>query len=584
MPSAVHTVYQVLKKDIRPHVKALAGVIVLTLGIVTTEAISPWPFRLIIDNVLGEDTANYTEIFHSRLALGIAVTFLFFFVNALQTILEYFHAIVLKKVIRRIIFDFSRTAFSNIELMNIGFYRTQEIGDYIYRLSNDVYALGVMLEDGVLPIITSLLFVTVTTTILFFINVKLTLLSLVALPFLVIGLYYFNEKIVRVSRRSERMNSTLYSFIQETLSQLKTIQAFSQEEHEATLFDHKMESSLMTDFKLNKLNFLLSLVVGIIIAVSYTLIIGYGITAALYGEITVGLLVVFIFYLDNLTQPILNIIYAVSLFKENKVKVERMSTFFSKSSQLRAEGSIQEITNTAISFKNVTLKSSEGAAILNNVSLEIEEHKLTVIVGVSGSGKTSVISLLPRLIDEPTKGTIFLGGKDIREYDIHTLRNSISLVSQESQLFNSTIKEVIAFGNKDCSDEDIYRAARLATADDFINRMPGKYNFKVGEAGNYLSGGQRQRLMIARALVKPAKIYIFDEPLSALDLSTRKRVWQNIKNACEGKTTIIVTNVLDVITKADNIIVMNNSSVLRSGKNIDLLNKINLYKLILRTD
>jgi|SRR5579859_659317 len=575
---------KVLRWNIRPHLPGLFAVFLLTLFIIGLEALAPWPFKFLIDNVLNEESTAYLTIFQSRVTFGFFVVMAFFLINILLNLGDYLHDTLLKNVIRKIILEFSEIAFANIELLNIGYYRTQEIGDYIYRLNNDVSAIGSFIEDGVLPIVTSSLYVVVTTIVLFFISVKLTLLSLIALPFLAFGLYIFNNRIVLVSRKSEEWNSTVFTFVQEALTQLKIIQAFSQEKEESREFDNKIQSSLSTGFRLEKLNFLLSLIVGIIIATSYSFIIAYGINSVLAGEITTGLLVIFIFYLDNLTSPILSIIYAVSDMKENWVKIEHMGVFFNKKSQLENAGAIKEITHSNIEFKNIYLDGEEDAKILDDISLSIPEGKVTVIVGVSGSGKTSVVSLIPRLIKEPSRGKIFLGENPLNDYDIHTLRNSISLVPQENYLHNTSIYNIIAYGNPDCTEADVYEAARMADAHEFIEDLPGKYKFHVGEAGNYLSGGQRQRLMIARAFVKKAQIFIFDEPLSSLDIQTRSLVWKNIKKVCKDKTTIIISNVLDVITEADHVIMINKGKVVHAGKHSDLLKKSNLYKLVLHTE
>lgn len=576
--------YRNLQKEIRPYYGWFVIVIFLTFISVGLEALSPWPFKFLIDNVLDDQSTTYVSFFHSRLAFGMLVVFSFFLINILMHFVDYLHSVTLKNIIRKIIFIFSKTAFANIELQHMGFYRTQEIGDYIYRLNNDVYAIGEFIEEGILPIFTSSLYIVVTTMILFSIDMKLTLLSLIALPFLAGGLYVFNKRIVLVSRRSEHWNSAVFSFVQQALTQLKVIQAFSQEKKEAREFNAKMNSTLGVNYRLEKLNLLLSLIVGIIIAVSYSFIIGYGITAVLDGTITTGLLVVFIFYLDDLTTPILSIIFAVSTIKENWVKIQHMNVFFNTSSQVIDQGTIKEITESSVEFKGVTVETKEKNKILDNVSFSCNEGDFTVVLGVSGSGKTSLVSLIPRLVDEPTKGEIYIGKKRITDYEVQTLRRHVAIVPQESHLFNATIREVIAFGNPDCTEEDIIRAAKHAHAHEFIERLPGGYHFKVGEGGNFLSGGQRQRLAIARAFVKKADIYIFDEPFASLDVHTREMMWESIRKVCKGKTTIMITNILDVVSSADKVIVLDRGKIMGMGKYSDLQDTSGVYNIMLHAN
>ena len=585
------TVNKILYQELKPYTLRLFFVLGLMLMTAGLEAFAPWPFKFLIDNVLGDEVINTRTLigkifsfFPNQLALGIFIVFMFFLLSILLSFFEYYRSISVKKTIIDIIYKFSTVAFSNMELFDIGFLRKQDTGDYIYRLSYDVQALGNLIEEGVLPLITSVLYLLFTTIIMFTINVKLTLLSLAVLPFLGWGLFYFNKKIVRVSKNSEYWNSTLFTFVEQALTQLKIIQAFSQEKKELNRYTSKVRTALHSELRLYHLNFLLSLVVGIIIAISYSLIIGVGINYFFAGELSTGLLIIFIFYLDNLTNPVLSIIYATTAMKESYVKISRMDEFFRKKSHTMDAGKITIMKDTSITFENVTVLSDQNDPILDNVSFHIEHGKTTVIVGVSGSGKTSIISLIPRLVGEPTSGRVLIGRHDVRDYSVQTLRQNISLVPQENDLFNDTIKNIIMYGNPTCSIEDVENAAKLAIADEFIKNRKYGYDFHVGEGGNYLSGGQRQRIMLARAFARQANILIFDEPLSALDIQTRTRVWNNLQQFAQGKTTIIVSNVLDVITKADHVIVVNKGKIAHAGQHRDLLKDSNLYKLILRTE
>lgn len=563
----------------------LTGImILLTVGL---DAVAPWPFKVLIDNVLtpqpieqGTMLSSVLSYFRSRELVGFFVVFVYFVSTFSLAIVEYVRSIVTKNMIKRLTSDFSKRAFHNLQSLAIGFYKKQQIGDYIYRLSYDVSALGELLEQGIIPLVTSLLYLIVTVTIMWLIDVRLTLLSLVALPFLAGGLYSFNAYITHATNRSEFFNSAAFSFIEEALTHLKIIQAFSQQQRESHRFDEKINTSLRSDLTLYRLDFLLTLLVGIVIAVSYSFIILYGIRGVFSGTLTTGLLIVFIFYLDNLTNPILSFIDGVTMIRQSYIKINRMDDFFSPRRQLVSAGKIAKITDMTIVFDRVTLEE-KGKKILHNLSFEIEAGKRTIIFGVNGSGKTSVINLILRFVDRPTRGRILLGGRDVQDYDLEILRNAIAFVPQEITLFNETIRNNIAFGNPRSSWKDIRRAAKLADADGFIQNLPGKYHFVVGEGGGFLSGGQRQRLMLARALLKKnANILLFDETLSALDVRTRERVVKNIYDFSQGKTTIIVSNIFSVVSAADNVIVLNRGRLIYSGHASRLPREIALYKMI----
>jgi ABC-type multidrug transport system fused ATPase/permease subunit len=589
----MRAVNKILKKEITANRWPLFLVLIMMLLTIAFEIIAPWPFKILIDNVLSDNPiepgtflAFLHTLFPSRDLLGFFAVFIYFSSTFALSLLEYLRAVYSKQVIKSMTADFSKAAFKNLQSLAIGFYNKQKIGDYIYRLGNDVSALGELIEDGVLPFSISILQLAVTIGIMSLISIKLTFMALAALPFLAYGLYSFNRRLTGATKRSEFLSSATFSFIEEALNHLKIIQAFSQEDQSSKDFNHRIDKSLQGDVLVYRLDFLLTLLVGMVIAISYSVIMLYGIRAVFAGTLTTGLLVVFIFYLDNLTTPIITLIYASTAMRSAHIKIMRMEEFFAKKSHLDYQtGGINKITDSDIRFEHVTLLGDEGKRILSNVSFTIEAGKRTVIFGGSGSGKTSVSNLLMRFIDKPSHGHVLIGKHPIDAYNLKSLRDAIAYVPQEITLFNESIKDNIVFGNKHHSIERVKRAARLADAEDFINKLPGKYDFSVGEGGTYLSGGQRQRLMLARALMKEeAGILIFDETFSALDVKTRKRVLDNVYNFSEGKTSIIISNIFDVITAADNIIVLNRGRLLFSGPAHRLPKEISLYNMIMENE
>ncbi len=584
---------RVLLQEIKHNFLQLFLVLLLILLAVSFDVISPWPFKILIDNVLSTNPLSPSwNVFHldfiqrimdSRYLLGFVAVFLYFFSTFSLTIVEYMKSIVNKKTIRNLISNFSKNSFKNLESFAIGFYKDQQIGDFIYRLSYDVSAIGDFMEDGIIPLITSTFYLGITLAIMFYIDRGLTLISFAVLPFLAFGLYFFNLNITTATKHSEFLNSAMFSFIEEALTHLKIIQAFSQEKRQAHTFNRRTDISLSSDVNLFRLDFLLTLLVGVIIAISYSVIILYGIKEVFLGTLTSGLLIVFIFYLDNLTNPILSIIYAVTAAKQSYAKIIRMNDFFAQGHHLSNSGLVKKITDPTIKFQHVTL-NIKGSKILQNASFEIEPGKKTVIFGVSGSGKSSIVNLILRFVAKPNSGKIFIGGIDIQNYDIKSLRSNIAFVPQEITLFDDTIFNNIAFGNPLATKKDIRKAAEMAGAHEFISRLPDSYNFMVGEGGNLISGGQRQRLMLARAFLrKDAKILLFDETLSALDVKTRKEVIKNIYEFSQNKTTIIVSNVFDVVKLSDNVIVLNRGKVIYSGPNHKLSREVSLYKMILKS-
>ncbi len=581
---------KIVYEELKPLILKVALIFVLIFLGVSLETIAPWSFKVLIDNVLGSEVLDRDTIvggllsfLTSRESLGFFVVLIYFASTISSSLIEYFVGVLTKKLNRQVILNFAQKAFESLERLSIGFYKKQEIGDYIYRLSYDVASLGVLLEEGLLPLVNNALFVVVTLGIMFYINTQLTLLALCILPFFILTLGIFNHRIGSASQKSETSNSALFSFIQQVLSQLKIIQAFNREKKEAATFRIVEDTSLAQELNMYGLGFAMNLLIGVVIGVGYSIIIAYGMKLVFSEVISTGLLIVFILYLDNLTQPVLSFVTGLTAIRENYVKVSRMNDFFTTSFYAANLGTVRKLSSSDITFKGVSVLTDRGFKILKNVSFTIPQGKRTVVVGVNGSGKTSIISLLMRFL-EPTQGQILLGNEPLKNFELKALRDAISYVPQEIVLFDDSIKNNIAFSNQVVSMPIIRAAAKLAVAESFIAKLPDQYNFQVGEDGLNLSGGQRQRIMLARAFTKQAaKFVIMDEPLSALDVDTRTQVMQNINHFCEHKTTIIISNILEIVNQADYIIVVSYGKILHTGSPQSLLQQKKLTNLLLNS-
>ena len=581
---------KILILELRPYLWPLLGILLLVFASVGFQALSPLSFKILIDNVLGSERLSPTTLtgalfsfFSSREVLGLFTVLIYCLSIIFSNVTEYYAGTKTKRLSRNIVWSFAKKAFENMEKLDIAYYKRQSLGDYLYRLSYDVSALGNLLEDGVLPLVTNFLYIVTTLGILFFLNVNLAFIALLILPILGLGLHVFNKSIDRATGKSEQSNSLLFSFIQQILNQLKIVQVFNQETKELVVFDEKERQALEDEYILYGLGFLLNAAIGIIIALGYSLVLVYGFRSVILGELSTGALIVFIFYLDNLTYPLINLITATTALREQYIKVSRMDEFFTPKLYTHNTGTLTEVPEAEIVFNNVVLYGDDQVPILQHASFTIPKGKKTALIGVSGSGKTTVASLILRLL-EPLSGKILVSGKNINEYDVEHLRDTIAYVPQEVVLFNDTIRNNIAFGNPEASFSDIKEAARLAVADSFIESIPSGYQFHVGEEGGNLSGGQRQRILLARAFLrKEAKIIILDEPLSFLDVRTRAELIKNLNIFAKNKTVIIISNILEVLDQADQIIILNEEAVVHAGKADSLRYVDKLSKLILRS-
>jgi ATP-binding cassette subfamily B multidrug efflux pump len=579
---------KILLQEVKPFGLQLIFILLLIFFGVALESVAPWSFKLLIDNVLNGEELNPSgwfgkifSYFSSKEALGFFAIALYFSSSFLSNLFEYFVGLTTKKLNRAVIANFSQKAFDNLEQLSVGYFKKQQIGDYIYRLSYDVSALGQLLEEGILPLVNNFLFLTVTIVILFAISYQLATLAIAMLPLLALTLWVFNRSIQETSVASEKSNSALFAFIEETLSQLKIVQAFNKQNRGSGLFQQKQQSSLTQELDMHGFGFLMNLLLGLVIAISYSAILLYGVKLVFSGAITAGLLIAFILYLDNLSQPLLTFISSITTIKENYIKISRMSDFFSNHSKESSSGKLVLSKNPDIEFKDVTVKTTGTHFMIKKISFKIPAGKKTVVVGVNGSGKTTITNLILKFL-RPTSGEILLNKSPLEDYDLTLLREDIAFVPQEIVLFDDSIRNNIAFGKALTDLKEIKISAELAGATDFIGHLPDTYDFQVGENGLNLSGGHRQRIMLARAFLKTSsKILILDEPLSALDIKTRKLVMHNLNNFSKGKTVIFISNVLEIVNQADHVIVLNQGNVMHSGTVKSLLSKKTLTELML---
>ncbi len=578
---------KILFDEIKPRTGKIGWVFALVLLAVGFRALAPLPFKILIDNVLNKEPleasgwlGQFLSYLRSPESLAIFAVLLFTISNVMTSMSEYFSSINTKKFSKQIVQSFSQKAFDGLQKLSMRHYKTQKVGSYLYRLSYDVSALGNLFEDGILPLVTNLLYLLATVVILFWIDTRLALLSLVILPILAFGLYIFNRKTDWATAQSEKSNSLLFGFIEEVLNQLRTIQSFNRQKEHSKIFGQKEEVALGNEVTVFGLGYLLDVMIGVMIGLGYGLVILFGIRDVFSGQLSAGLLIAFIFYLDNLAYPLVFLLTGVTVLKEQYIKFSNMFEFFKPEFYVKDQGQLTTIANPEVVFKDVTIYGSHNMPILKKVSFKIPVGKRTVLVGVSGSGKTTIASTILRFY-ESDKGEVLIGGKNIMDYSVQSIREAIAYLPQEIILFNDTIKNNIAFGNPQATLEEIKTAARLAQAEEFIEALDKGYDFGVGSGGANLSGGQKQRILLARAFLKKhAQILIFDEPISSLDIKTRQAVLKSIYDFGQNKTTLIISNILEVADDADQVILIDDGEILHIGKSTTLKESSHLAHLI----
>jgi subfamily B ATP-binding cassette protein MsbA len=414
--------------------------------------------------------------------------------------------------------------------------------------------------------------------VMFYLNWKFTLVALSVAPLLFLVVYVFTRRIKRASRAVRKQEGQVISVLQEVLSSIRVVQAFTREKYEQRRFEQESMESVEIALRARSLKAKLTPMVEVIIAVGTCLVVWYGTRLVVSGEISSGALLVFFLYLGKMYKPMRELSKMTDTISKASVGFERIREVLETERQVSNLPGARKIERVRgqIEFDHVSFGYDKERLILKDVSFKIEPGQVAAIVGPTGAGKTTIINLISRFYD-PVSGRVKVDGEDVREFKIKSLRRQFGFVLQESLLFRTSIWENIAYGRPEADPMEIVRAARLANADEFIKEMPESYATMIGERGVTLSGGQRQRIAIARAILRDAPILVLDEPSSGLDAASEELVFDALTHLMEGKTAIVIAHRLATIMRADVIFVINDGRVEESGTHHELLARGGLY-------
>jgi ATP-binding cassette subfamily B protein/subfamily B ATP-binding cassette protein MsbA len=406
----------------------------------------------------------------------------------------------------------------------------------------------------------------------------LTLVSFVVLPVVMLGIRFYSERIRRASTSIQERESDLLATTQEGLSSVRMIRAFGRESFEIGQFLRAATQSLEANFKMNLTSTQSSLVVGTLMALGTSLMYATGAFQVLHGKLTLGDLLVFASYLTMLYTPIEQLTYTAWALEGAAAGAQRCFEILDEREETEEHPdalTLERVTGE-ISFSNVSFSYTPAKSVLKKIDLIISPGETVAFVGSTGTGKSTLLSLIPRFYD-PCEGRVCLDGHDLRDVTKASLRAQIGMVFQETLLFSSTIRENIAYGREGATDAEIIEAARRAQAYDFIMAMPHGFETSVGERGGHLSVGQRQRIGIARAFLKNAPILLLDEPTSALDPATEKEIMETILELMKGRTTLIVTHRIATIHRLQHIVVLDQGAIAQQGSGESLLAADGVY-------
>jgi ATP-binding cassette, subfamily B, bacterial len=574
-----------VRSYLRPYWAVFVFALVQVLFISALEILKPWPLKIIIDNVLsGQPLAwKFATNWSSQTLLVLACIGLVL-VYLLLGGLRLLNDCTTIRIGQGMVNDLRRDLYSHIQCLSLSFHNRQQIGDLMYRITADTLGIQTLTMNGLFTVLSAAVLLIGMFFVMFWVDWHLTLLALAVCPALFLAITLMNTKMSLAATQALQKQSMVYSVVQRTLSGIRVIQAFTKEEEEERRFVKASRESLAADLRLYNLQNFYYAVVDVAIAAGTATVLWLGARHVLSGNLSVGEMVVFISYLASLYAPLNNIFQTYGLVQSAKVGVRRAFDIL-ESEQSLPEGHrilSPQGAQGEIAFEEVSFGYDASRPALKDISFHVPPGKKIAIVGTTGAGKSTLVSLLPRFYD-PQSGRVTIDGIDIREFRLKSLRRQIAMILQPPLVFPVTIRENIAYGRPDASMEEIISAARVAQVHDFVEQLPQKYETVVSEQGSTLSEGQKLRLTIARGVLLNAPILILDEPTSSVDSETEALIMEGLERLMAGRTTFIIAHRLSTVRQADLILVLRDGKIVEQGTFAELLRRHGPFAALYRT-
>jgi len=572
---------------VRPYRGWLAIVFIAMLAEIAMSLAAPWPLKLVLDDALvHHKLPDWLAWAHDygigRNTLGVALfaglsTLLIALIAAIATYVDNYYTTSVRQWVAN---DLRIRMWEHLHRLSLRFYDNAKTGALMSTITSDVSTVQSFASSSTLGIVVDLVTIVFMLGLMFWLDWDFTLIAICVTPFLLLFVVRFKKAVKEVTRTVRARQSEVVAVVQEGLGSMRAVKAFGRQDLEVAHMEAASHATVEAALKARQIKSLLSPVVSVVVALCTGIVLWKGTSLIVAGTMTAGALTVYLAYLTKFFKPVKDLASMTSVIAQTTVALERIQKILSADDVIpeRADATDPGRAKGAITVEHVAFGYGDGdeAEVLRDVTFAIEPGQVVGVVGPTGCGKSTVLSLIPRFYD-PTAGRVLIDGTDVTTYKLAALRAQVGFVLQETVLFRGTIRENIAYGRPGASDAEVIAAAKLANADEFITRMPHGYDSAVGERGDTLSGGQRQRIGIARAVIRDSPIMILDEPTAALDTESERLVIEGLERLMKGRTVIMIAHRLSTIRDADKIIVLKDGVVAEEGTNDELIARGGVY-------
>ncbi len=582
---ARHAMMPFVRELVRPY----GGWLVIVFAAMMVETLmslaAPWPLKLVLDDALGHhrlpDWLAWAHDYgFGRHTIGVALfagaaTILIAAIGAVASYIDNYYT---ESVGQWVANDLRIRIYGHLHRLSLAFYDRTQTGTLLSTITNDVSTVQGFASASTLGIVVDLMTIVGMLGLMFWLNWDFTLIAVAVTPFLLLFVMRFKKAVKEVQREVRKRQSDIVAVVEQGLGSIRVVEAFGRQDLEAGRMTAASRATVTAALQARRIKSLLSPVVTIVVALCTGFVLWRGTTLIIAGALTAGALTVFLAYLSKFFKPVQDLAKMTNTIAQTSVALERVQKILAADQIIpeRPDAVDPGTVKGEITFEHVAFGYGDVAPVLRDVNFTIKPGQVVGIVGPTGGGKSTVVSLIPRFYD-PTGGRVLIDGSDIRTWKLVSLRREVGFVLQETVLFHGTIRENIAYGRPDATEQDIIAAAKLANADEFIAKMPEGYDSIVGERGETLSGGQRQRIGIARALIRRSPILILDEPTAALDTESERLVIEGLERLMKGRTVIMIAHRLSTIRDADQIIVLKEGVVAEHGSHEELMRRGGVY-------